>query len=146
MIQEKKSCWGQFIDAYTGTPYKINWKNKKLGQFWFSTSLNTPPKGYRGDTMVIMGVEGITKGWQMDISKFNPDNLWLTYEMANQIVEELYVYQNKAIEEQLLDHNPKMSEKDIKKANQLRDLFYENPWLMTGQREVIYENQLGFLA
>ncbi len=143
--KDKKSCGDLFIEALNGTPYKINWNNREFGKVWFTTSLNLP-KNHTGYCIIMMGIEGLIRGWKMDLSKFGLEGYmaeegYLSIEEGNIIVADLKRY----MRENPMVNDPRISEKDINKFMKLTDLFYENPYNRTGRMEYLSNSQLDFL-
>jgi hypothetical protein len=143
--EPKKSCGDQFIESLNSTPYKINWSNKQFGKVWFETSLNMPIH-YNGYCMIIMGVEGLIRGWKIDLSKFKLEGYlategYLLIEEGNIIVADLKKY----MRENPMINDPRISEKDINKFVMLNKMFWEDPYSKQKKKEYLYDKQLEFL-
>ncbi len=119
-------------------PFKINWNNPEIGKAWFI--LHYEDHDYYS---IIMGIEGITKGWKLDLTKLNSGfKDQVPEHTANELMRDL----NNWVEHPFDVCSPWwFTEKDINKYMQLCDLFYENRATFQGKREYLTEYQLQFL-
>ena len=143
--EDRKSCGDLFLESHNATPYKINWNNKEFGKVWFTTSLNVP-RNYSDYCMIMMGVEGMVRGWKMDLSKFNLEGCfvpegYVTIEEGNEIVASLKKY----FRENIYINDSRISQKDIDKFVKLSELFWENPYTRQRKRDYLHNSDLDFL-
>ena len=120
-------------------PFKINWNNKNLGRAWFEIKYDKFDLYY-----IAMGVNGITKGWIMDLSNLSDSirGYLVSEEKANELKKELYNWLDNCL---TVKQPSWINERDIEKYIKVNHLFYENYRFKQGKKESIYPYELKFL-